>query len=130
MAKCIESFPELEDNPDLLIEVMGKVHTQVSQMILNSWFFPKDIIVASVDYVDPFRTGTTTTDLADIVIIAGLNTYRGTDHPCTLHDWSEYPAFQKIGIKSRDELEKLDQIDPDIESARIMLGIPIPSSIK
>ena len=130
MAKCIESFPELEDNPDLLIEVMGKVNTQVGEIILNSWFFPKDIIDASVHYVDPFRTGTASTDLTDVVIIAGLNAYRGTDHPCTLQDWSEYPAFQKIGIKSRDELEKLDQINPDIESACIMLGIPIPSSIK
>ncbi|MDH5368517.1 MAG: HDOD domain-containing protein [Gammaproteobacteria bacterium] len=128
--KCIESFPELEDNPELLIDVMGKVHTQVGELILNSWFFPKDIIIASVDYVDPFRIGSSTTDLTDVVIIAGLNVYRGTDHSCTTHDWSEYPAFQKIGIKSRDELEKLDQINPDIENARIMLGIPVYSSIK
>lgn len=124
MAKCVESFPEVESNPELLIEIMGKVHTQVGKMILESWSFPKNIIDASVYYVEQFRTGEATLDLTDIVIIAGLNAYRGTDHPCTLPDWSQYPAFQKIGIHSLDELAKLDQINPDVEDARNMLGIP------
>lgn len=128
MANCVESFPEIESDPDLLVEIMGKVHTQVGKMILESWSFPKNIIDASVQYIDQFRMGTATIDLADIVIIATLNAYRGTDHPCTLPDWSKYPAFQKIGISSRDDLDNLDQINPDIESARSMLGIS--SSIK
>lgn len=128
IGKCIESFPEIESEPGLLIEVMGKVHTQVGEMILNSWAFPRNIIDASIHYVEQFRTGTATIDLTDIVIIAGLNTYRGTDHPCTLPDWSRYPAFQKIGINAREELDKLDEIKPDIENARAMLGIP--SSVK
>jgi len=123
MAKCIESFPEIESDPGLLIEIMGKVHTQVGKMILESWSFPKNIIDASIHYIEQFRTGPVNVDLTDIVIIAGLNTYRGTDHPCTLPDWSKYPAFKKIGINSREKLEILDQINPDIESARSMLGI-------
>ena len=128
MAKCVDSFPEVESDPDLLIEIMDKMHTQVGKMILESWSFPKNIIDAAVQYIDQFRMGTATIDLADIVIIARLNAYRGTDHPCTLDDWTQYPAFQKIGIHSHEELEKLDQINPDIESARNMLGIP--SSVK
>ena len=123
MAKCIESFPEIESDPGLLIEIMGKVHTQVGKMILESWSFPKNIIEASIHYIEQFRTGPVNVDLTDVVIIAGLNTYRGTDHPCTLPDWSQYPAFKKIGISSREKLEILDQINPDIESARSMLGI-------
>ncbi len=118
-----ESFPEIESDPDLLIEIMSKVHTQVGKMILESWSFPKNVIDASVHYIEQFRTGTATLDLTDIVIIAGLNAYRGTDHPCTLPDWSQYPAFKKIGINSREDLDNLDQINPDIESARSMLGI-------
>ncbi len=125
MAKCTESFPEVEKDPSLLIEVMGNVHTKVGEMVLNSWGFPKHIIEASIHYVDQFRTGLATVDLTDVIIIAGLNTYRGTDHPCTLPDWSQYPAFQKIGIKSRDDLVKLDNINSDIENARIMLGMPM-----
>lgn len=128
MAKCIETFPEIEKEPGLLIEVMGKVHTQVGQMILTSWSFPKNIIDAAIHYEHQFRSGSPEIDLTDIVIIAGLNTYRGTDHPHTLPDWSQYPAFQKIGIKSRDDLDKLDELEPDINSARVMLGMP--SSIK
>ena len=123
MSRCIESFPDVKDNPDLLIEIMGNVHTQVGKMILESWSFPKHIIDAAVQYIDQFRMGTAKIDLADIVIIARLNAYRGTDHPCTLVDWSQYPAFQKIGIHSREELDSLDHINPDIEDARNMLGI-------
>ena len=123
LAKCVESFPEVESEPKLLIEVMGKVHTQVGEMILNSWAFPKNIIDASIHYVEQFREGSASVDLTDIVIIAGLNTYRGTDHPCTLPDWSQYPAFKKIGINTREALNKLDDIKPDIENARAMLGI-------
>lgn len=130
MAKCVESFPEVESEPSLLIEVMGKVHTQVGEMILNSWSFPKQIIDASVNYVDQFRSGSAEIDLTDIVIVAGLNTYRGTDHPCTLPDWSQYPAFKKIGINTPDDMEILDQIIPDINNACIMLGIPVSSGIE
>lgn len=124
MARCIDTFPELREDPDLLIEVMGKVHPRIGEMILNSWSFPQHIVDASIHYVEQFRTGADSIDLTDIVIIAGLNTYRGTNHPCTLPDWSQYPAFRKIGIHSRDELNKLDEIKPDIEKAREMLGLP------
>ncbi|MDH5600301.1 MAG: HDOD domain-containing protein [Gammaproteobacteria bacterium] len=123
MTQCIESFPEVEDEPALLIDIMSNVHTKVGERVLNSWGFPQHIIEASINYVEQFREGTENIDLTDIVIIAGLNTFRGSDHPCTLTDWSQYPAFQKIGIKYRDDLNKLDEINPDIENARIMLGI-------
>ena len=128
MARCVESFPEVESNPSLLIEVMGTIHTRIGELILNSWSFPQNIIDASMNYVDQFRAGTPEIDLTDIVIIAGLNTYRGSDHPCTLPDWSQYPAFQKIGIKSKDDLVKLDELEQDIISARSMLGMT--SSVK
>lgn len=130
MARCVETFPEMEGEPDLLIEIMGKVHTRVGKMILESWSFPRHIIDASVHYVDQFREGSDSIDLTDIVIIAGLNSYRGTDHPCTLPDWSQYPAFKKIGINSKSDLDKLDQITPDIDDARVMLGMPIQSGVK
>ncbi len=123
MTKCIETFPEMENEPGRLIEIMAKVHTRVGEMILKSWAFPRDIIDAAVNYVDQFRQGSADIDLTDIVIIAGLNTYRGSDHPCTLPDWSNYPAFQKIGITSREEIDKLDEVNLDIEKARAMLGI-------
>ena len=128
MARCVESFPEFDSNPSLLIEVMGTIHTRIGELILKSWSFPQNIIDASMNYVDQFRTGTPEIDLTDIVIIAGLNTYRGTDHPCTLPDWSQYPAFQKIGIKSKDDLKKLDELEQEIISARSMLGLT--SSVK
>lgn len=123
MAKCVETFPEIDTDVQLLIEVMGKVHTQIGEMILNSWSFPRNIIDASVHYVEQFRQGSKKLDLTDIVIIAGLNTHRGTDHPCTLPDWSQYPAFKKIGIKTANDLSQLDALQPDIESAYAMLGI-------
>ena len=123
MARCVESFPELEKEPNLLIEIMGTIHTRVGKMILDSWSFPQHIIDASINYIDQFRKGSTSVDLTDIVIIAGLNTYRNTDHPCTLPDWSQYPAFQKIGIRTQDELTKLDELEAEINSARVMLGI-------
>ncbi len=128
MAKCIETIPQAAENPKLLIEVMGKIHTRVGEMILKSWVFPQHIIDAAIQYVDQFRSGSAMLDMADIIIIASLNTYRGTDHPCTLPDWSQYPAFKKIGIKSREELDKLDELNGDIEKAKEMLGLP--SSVK
>ena len=124
MARCVDSFPEIETDPSLFIEIMGTVHSKVGKMILDSWSFPQDIINASIHYVDQFRKGSATIDLTDIVIIAELNSYRNTEHPCTLPDWSQYPAFQKIGINSQDKLVKLDELEAEINSARVMLGIP------
>lgn len=125
LGQCLESIVGTKKDPNLLIELMGNIHTKVGEMILNSWAFPQDIIDASVHYVEQFRSGSTKVDLTDIVIIAGLNTHRGTNHPCTLPDWSQYPAFQKIGIRSREDLVKLDQVNSKIESARAMLGLSL-----
>lgn len=123
MARCVESLPEVKEDPERIVKAMDSMHTRVGEMILNSWSFPENIVDASINYVDQFREGTANIDLTDILIIAGLNPYRGTDHPCTLSDWSQYPAFQKIGIKSQKDLEKLDELEPKIVSARAMLGI-------
>ena len=48
---------------------MGKVHTQVGEMILTSWSFPKNIVDASIHYEHQFKSGRPEIDLTDIVII-------------------------------------------------------------
>ena len=42
MAKSLDTIPEIANKPDLLIEVMGKLHTQVGEMVLKSWSFPRE----------------------------------------------------------------------------------------
>ncbi len=123
VAKCIETLPMGNKTPEQLVEIMAKIHPQVGKMVLQSWGFPQQVINAAEQYVDQFRQGNSNVDLTDIVIIAGLNTFRGSDHPCTLPDWSCYPAFRKIGIRQREDINKLDEINAEINNARIMLGL-------
>lgn len=115
-------IPEQEDlNIDYIIDKLGDSHINVGKSVLKSWAFPQEIIDAYCNYTNHNRTGSDDIDLTDILLVASLNIHRNTEHPCTLSDWSDYPALKKMGIDSNDKLEKLDELESDIEKVKEIL---------
>ena len=122
MGKCVETFPETKKDPTSLLRAMNAVSPEVTKRILENWHFPKHIIDAAIHSRKPERNGGAELDLTDILCIARLNIYRGSNHKYAQLDWSKFPAFQKIGIKSAEDINKLDEISEEIASAKEMLG--------
>lgn len=122
MSRCADSFPELKNQPEQLIQLMNRLHTQVGEMVLRSWRFPEEIIQASRDHENLDRTDSHKADLTDVIIAANIIIHRNTQHPHAKLDWTALPAFRKLGFMRNEDLERLSELQADIEHAMYMLG--------
>lgn len=99
-----ELMPELLDNEAVLNRILEVLHTKVGALILRSWKFPVDLIAVASEHEDLARDPAHDADLTDVVIIANLLSYVGTDHPHTRHDWSTIPAFQRLALTPEESI--------------------------
>ncbi|MDH3353967.1 MAG: HDOD domain-containing protein [Chromatiales bacterium] len=116
-----EKFPELLENEDLLNKIITKLHTTLGRIILTAWGFPDELIQAASEHENLTRDSKTT-DFVDVVTVANLQSYVGTDHPLTKKDWSTIPAFGKLGLSPEVNVIDINETADDIEKARRILA--------
>lgn len=122
MSRCADNFPEFKTQTAPLIQIMDRLHTQVGEMVLESWRFPAEIIQACREHEQLNRIGPPTADLTDIIIAANVMIHKNTNHPHAKLDWSVLPSFRKMGFTTQESLEQLDDIKTEVEHALYMLG--------
>ena len=101
-----EGVPELLDDEDELDRIVEKLHPMLGKMILTKWDFPETQIAVAAEHEDLQRNPDTPPDYVDVVIVANLQCYIGTDHPLSKTDWSAVPAFSRLGITP-----EMDEVD-------------------
>ena len=79
---------------DALIDAL---HGEIGKLILDTWGFPQEIASVPVAYLD-FARKPPAVDFADIVMVANLQSYMGSDHPLGRVDWNTVSAFGRIGL--------------------------------
>ena len=79
---------------DALIDAL---HGEIGKLILDTWGFPPEIASVPVAYLD-FARKPPAVDFADIVMVANLQSYMGSDHPLGRVDWNTVSAFGRIGL--------------------------------
>ncbi len=86
----------LKDLPalDALIE---SLHGEIGKLILDTWGFPPDIAAVPLSYLD-FARKPPGVDFSDIVMVANLQSYMGSNHPLGSVDWTTVSAFGRIGL--------------------------------
>ena len=67
------------------------------KLILDTWGFPPEIAAVPVSYLD-FARKPASVDFSDIVMVANLQSYMGSDHPLGRVDWSTVGAFGRLGL--------------------------------
>lgn len=87
----------LRDHPELLDEALVALTPEVGTMILESWGFSNDIVMVPTAHLE-FDREIERADYADLVTVANLHTYAGTNHPLAEVDWAEVTAFQRLGL--------------------------------
>jgi hypothetical protein len=60
-------------------------------------------------------------DYADVVMVANLQSYIGTDHPLTQLDWSEISAFERLGLSPELNTMEVEDLSADMEAAMALL---------
>lgn len=105
------NFPELIANQDLLDKVLHKLHTQLGGSILKLWKFDKHVIDVAAGHEELKRDpGDAPVDYVDLIQVANVLSYEGTDHPLATVDRSTIKAFARLeksaGDASLDEETK------------------------
>jgi len=116
-----EENPALLEDEEALDRIITQLHPQIGHAILSTWEFPDELSIVPKEYLNFSREHDGPADYVDIVCVANLQSYAGTDHPLASLDWTEIPAFAKLGLDAEVEVQEVEGIAEDIEEARALL---------
>ena len=115
-----EEHGELLADSISLNHVIEKIHPIIGEKILRAWEFPEPIAQIPGQYLD-FSRNSAKVDYVDIVQVATLQSYIGTEHPYTKLDWSQIPAFAKLGLDPSQDIHEDEDLNAAMEAAMSML---------
>jgi HD-like signal output (HDOD) protein len=115
-----EEHRALLKNPALLDEIIEAAHPEIGRRILEAWDFPEALRMVPVEHVNFSRTGDKT-DYADVVMVAMLQSYIGSDHPYAQMDWSGISAFERLGLAHEVNAAEVEDLSDDMEAAMAFL---------
>jgi len=90
-------------------------------LILRNWKFPAELASVPVQHT-VYDRDSTNTDYVDVVMVAHLQTFAGTNHPCAQLDWSTIKAFGKLGLDPSIDSNELEDLSEDMRAAMEMLA--------
>ena len=115
--RLAEDDEELIDDPEALQEITLEIQSKVGKVILEFWNFP-DTFIDVVKHWDEFdRQHQGKADYTDLVQVAILQSGH-TRFAHTPDDWSEIPAFQKLGLDAAVNYTELADNKASIEETR------------
>ncbi|CAK0755410.1 HDOD domain-containing protein [Gammaproteobacteria bacterium] len=117
-----EEYPALFNNPNMLNALVTDLHGDVGHTILESWRFPAEFSATAAEHDDLTRESGPEKNLGDVIQVANLLSYVGTDHRHTAVDWNTVPAFTKLGIIPAMGITVLKEAETEIRETQIMLG--------
>ena len=116
-----------ENNESLLNDsfALGKVlnvlHPSLGRYILKMWDFPEELVAVSKSYLI-FDRKVDKVDYADIVQVATLQSYAGTDHPYTKLDWTTISSFDRLGLDPTTLVAEMEDISEEVSETQSALG--------
>ena len=115
-----EEHNELLSDSISLNHVIERIHPIVGEKILRAWDFPEPIAVVPGQYQD-FSRQSAAVDYVDIVQVATLQSYQGTQHPYAQIDWGQVPAFARLGLDPSQPADEDEDLSAAMEAAMSML---------
>jgi HD-like signal output (HDOD) protein len=115
-----EEHAELMNDSISLNHVIERIHPIIGDRILRTWDFPLPIAVVPSEYLDFTRTSAKV-DYVDIVQVATLQSYLGSEHPLTQLDWSSISAFGRLGLDPNIDMHAENELSDALEAAMSML---------
>lgn len=111
--KLLKDIPML----DKLIEM---ANPEIGRRILETWDFP-DLLKRVPEEHIQFDREVDTVDYADVVLVANLQSYIGTDHPLTHMDWSAISAFDRLGLSHEVNSHEVEDLSEEMKAAMALL---------
>ncbi|WP_372875644.1 HDOD domain-containing protein [Pseudomonas sp.] len=115
-----EDHNELLSDSISLNHVIEQIHPLIGDKILRTWDFPELIAMVPSQHLD-FTRDSAKVDYVDIVQVAILQSYLGSQHPYTQLDWSQIPAFAKLGLDPQVDMQEDEDLSAAMDAAMSML---------
>ncbi|WP_323814426.1 HDOD domain-containing protein [Cellvibrio sp. NN19] len=115
-----------EDHPALLKDsftldaVIDELHGQIGDLILKTWGFPQEIAHIPSQHID-FARQSPKADYADIVTVAMLQSYLGSDSPMAKIDCTKVKAFERLGLDPDMHVAESEDLSDEMEAAMALL---------
>lgn len=105
----------------VLTQLIDELSPALGKMILETWDFPEEIRNVPEESMH-FDREVSAPDYADIVMVAHLQSYIGSDHPLTQMDWSGVSAFKRLGLEPDFNSHEVEDLSEDMEAAMAALN--------
>ena len=115
-----EDNRKLLKNIPLLDIIIDEIHPQIGRKILQKWDFPEALQMVPEQHMH-FDRVVETADYADIVMVANLQSYIGSDHPLTQMDWTTITAFARLGLDAEVNAHDVEDLSDEMEAAMAFL---------
>ncbi|MFT5693475.1 MAG: HD-like signal output (HDOD) protein [Oceanicoccus sp.] len=115
-----EDHRKLLKNPAVLEKLIEVAHPAIGRKILEVWDFPTALQLVPQEHLR-FDRVVDAVDYADVVLVANLQSYVGSDHPLTKMDWSTISAFDRLGLSHEISSHEAEDLSEDMEAAMAFL---------
>lgn len=92
-------YPEIENNPKLLEQVITSLQDELGAMVLRKWGFQSELVQAALNAEHWLRDHDGPPDFSDIVIVAQLHAYVGLKNGQGLPPLYLIPAHHKLALE-------------------------------
>jgi len=117
-----EAYPLLANDPEALDEVINHLHTIIGPLILDEWGFAPELVAVSAQHEELWHSEGPGVSYVDVVIVANLHSYLGTQHHLTQKDWSEIPACAKLGLTPEETIKTLEEVREELQELRSLFN--------
>ena len=121
-----KSFPLEARQPSVIDQAIRRLRAQTGSLILKKWGFPMEFVVAALEGEEWTRDKGLIPDYCDLVIIAQLHSFVGTDQALSAPAINEVPAHARLALGEltpRLSLKILDEAEDQIAHAESLLNI-------
>jgi len=116
-----EEHDRLLNDGITLDRVIDEIHGELGSLILRNWKFPDEIAAVPETHTKYDRPAHAT-DYIDVVMVAHLQTFAGTNHPLAQLDWNRIQAFHNLGLDPSIESSEMEDISEEFEAAMSALA--------
>jgi HD-like signal output (HDOD) protein len=115
-----------EDHPALLKDsltldaVIDQLHAPVGDLILKTWGFPEELAQIPTQHIN-FTRDIAKADYGDIVTVAMLQSYLGTDSPMGKVDYTKVKAFDRLKLDPNMYISESEDLGEEMEAAMSLL---------
>ena len=117
-----EKTPQVLGDRTLVLELLDLLHREVGQAIVSGWRFPPELTAVVVEHDDLTRESTGLADYVDIVQVALLVAYRGTEQRWGAARWAEVPATLAVGLEEKETEDLKAYAGARVGELRRLLG--------